>query len=48
VTQEQHNRFFEKVALMRHHQRMYVQFRSSKDLERMKQLQREVDRMIIA
>jgi len=27
---------------------MYVQFRSSKDLERMKQLQREVDRMIIA
>jgi hypothetical protein len=48
VTLEQHKIFFKKVTLMRHHQRLYVQFRSSQDLEKMKRLQREVDVMIKA
>lgn len=46
MTLDEHIRFFDKVKQLRHYQRLYHQFHASADLERVKRLQYEVDKMI--
>jgi hypothetical protein len=44
---DKYERLLKKVSKMRAHQSAYFQYRSSRDLQEAKRLEREVDQMIL-